>query len=249
MGAIRGGRVGSMERIAGLLCATIVGVVLSPIFKLVLKVPLRIAEDAISGWINQQIGKAFGMTSPSLVDIVQTVSEWGPAFFVALLFGWLMFLAFGSRLAAATPSGSKGEKPEFLRDIESDTAVEKIPVQRDIWLLDAIHRAATGEWKIHNFDELAGGKINEFVGVLEKVRQAAFDDDLPIWGKQAQLDIWRPIPREYWEYHGIDWFSMLKGEPENLKTESKKTTKNIGTWHSLMTSRQKVSELWPVENT
>ena len=45
-------------------------------------------------------------------------------------------------------------------------------VKRDVWLLDAIHRAATGEWKICDFDQLAEGKINEFVGVLDKIRHA-----------------------------------------------------------------------------
>ena len=120
-------------------------------------------------------------------------------------------------------------------------------VERDVWLLDAIHRAAIGEWKICDFDQLAEAKINEFVGVLDKIQQAAFDGDLPIWGKQAQSDIWRPISREYWEYHGIDWFSMLKGEPEILKTESKKTTQNVGVWWELMTSRKMVDELWPIK--
>ena len=82
-----------MGRFAGYLCAIIIGVFLSPIFKLVLKVPLRIVEDAVAGWINRQISEAFGMTSPSLADIVKIVFEWGPAFLVALLIGWLMVLA------------------------------------------------------------------------------------------------------------------------------------------------------------
>lgn len=132
----------------------------------------------------------------------------------------------------------------FRRNPEVGIAAE---VKRDISLLDAIHRAATGEWKVCDFDELAEGKINEFVGVLEKIQQAAFDGDLPIWGKQARSDVWRPIPPEYWEYHGIDWFSMLKGEPENLKTEAKKTTRNVGVWWELMTSRKRVDELWPTK--
>lgn len=241
------------ERIGTLLKWAVIWLLLTTLMKAIFRVPLLLIEDAVYGWLNRQIAKWLGMSDPTVDDLVQIFASWAPPAIAVIAVAGLGYLVAHLRQQQTKPanltiSPASALPPttssEPIKDQGVDIAGE---VKRNVWLLDAIHRAATGEWKICDFDQLAEGKINEFVGVLEKIQQAAFDGDLPIWGKQARSDVWRPIPPGYWEYHGIDWFSMLKGDPENLKTEAKKTTKNVGVWWELMTSRKRVDDLWPTK--
>jgi hypothetical protein len=56
-------------------------------------------------------------------------------------------------------------------------------VDRDTWLLNAIHYVAFGSWTIrewHNVDE-AADSLNGIYGAVAKIRQASRDGTLPVW--------------------------------------------------------------------
>lgn len=79
------------------------------------------------------------------------------------------------------------------------------------------------------------------------VRQRARDGDLPIWGREGFSGTLNPLPPDYWEYYGFDLFGLMRGNAEEYGTELTRRTKSISLskCRSLMTSKEKVEELWP----
>jgi len=142
----------------------------------------------------------------------------------------------------------KGEIPEFLKNGGDLNAVEPVPICRDVWLLDAIHYVAFKSWEVVEWNNL-GEKLRILGAAEEDVRQRARDGDLPIWGREGFSGTLNPIPPEYWEYYGLEWGSLLKGEAEEFQTELTKHARSVGIRRSLMTSKSKVEELWPVEDS
>lgn len=162
----------------------------------------------------------------------------------------MAFIAMPPASVSPCSAGDRQQDSELIsRDIQSDgtTAIE-----RDVWLHDAICRAALGRWERIEIDPFATGMGQENLDrlsdvVMEEIPQLAFDGKLPIWGKEGGRGIWKPIPREFWEFNGIDWFSLIRGDPEKLKTEPKQSTRSRPFWAGLMTSRTITEELWPTD--
>ena len=117
---------------------------------------------------------------------------------------------------------------------------------RDVWLLDAIWKAHTGQWGIPNQAAVKGEDQNYWEKLsdkADKIRQYAADGKLPIWGKRQKQwnSLWEPISPEYWLSHTFHpfWFDP---NPENLKIMG---TEQQQEWKSFMTDKTKVEKLWP----
>lgn len=69
-------------------------------------------------------------------------------------------------------------------------------VQRDVWVYDAVCRMFLGRWdKIPTSDDtpiLDQSEAQSVYEILERIRQLAFDDQFPIWGKQPGYEeLWK----------------------------------------------------------
>jgi len=69
-------------------------------------------------------------------------------------------------------------------------------------------------------------------------------------GKESAHDIWQLIPHEFWKEHNLHWFSFLKNDAEKMTVErTVRLPYGMKQYQYLMTSKQKVEELWPLANT
>ena len=152
--------------------------------------------------------------------------------------------------AAAKYKGRRKSPPRTPNAPNDQPAPITKEPQRDVWLLDAVYYIGFGTWAPIEWDDLQG-QTNRLGGVPEDIRQRALDGDLPIWGREGFAGPLDLLPKKYWKYYGFDWFSLLGDEPEEFQTEIKEnvSTISIGVCRSLKTSKSKVEELWPVENT
>ena len=144
-------------------------------------------------------------------------------------------------------SGEKKTKPKPSKDFDS---IQKAPeqlstkVERDVWLLDAIHYIVFGSW-----DSLPENlEAENYLVVMDKAKQElqqnAFDGLLPVWGKGLMASTFRKIEPEVWEHNIIDLESLLKDEPEELKISMANIFGSATGFNHLMTSKAKVEELW-----
>lgn len=161
-----------------------------------------------------------------------------------LLVAALALLAFFSWFPEWWPWKKNSSKP-----LINSAVLSVSPVVRDVWLLNAIHYVAFGSWQLKEWESLSGN-IGKLSDASDKIRQRARDGDLPIWGSRSGSQVLNPIDAEFWAYHGIEWFSLLKGETEELTTELKEVGYRslVERQVRLMTSRTKVEELWPSGN-
>ena len=119
------------------------------------------------------------------------------------------------------------------------------PVERDVWLSDALNFVAFGTWDLSKEPELTGATITAMHQAGEQARQYALDDALPIWGRDGFSGPWKRLPAEYWEAYEIDQFGLMKGEREDLQTEATQNFQSISepVYRALMTSRAAVERL------
>lgn len=119
------------------------------------------------------------------------------------------------------------------------------PVERDVWLADALHYAAYGTWDLSKEPELTGANITAMHQASEQARQYGLDDALPIWGCDGFSGPWKRLPAEYWEFYQIDQSGLMKGEREDLQTEATRKLQSISepVYRALMTSRAAVERL------
>ena len=117
-------------------------------------------------------------------------------------------------------------------------------VERDVWLLYAVHYIAYGSWTfIENpldEDHLTAGHQ-----ALDEIRQKAFDKDLPVWGRIGQGPLFKQIQKEHWEDHSFKSLSFIVNKPEEFCTKYYGNESDYTIYNSLMTSKAKVEELWP----
>lgn len=120
-----------------------------------------------------------------------------------------------------------------------------IETKRDVWLKDAIDFAITGDWSKEA--DLGGGvaeHLNALGAVLRNIRQEAFDGSLPIWGADGiDAVLMKPIPPEIWEHRGVDWFSVLRGDPEEICQEKDNRRMTDPVFRALQTSRGKFEKI------
>jgi len=191
-------------------------------------------------------------------------------------FGWAMSVAFtsipplvgyvglvifflGATLYPAYLCGAK--YPSVRRRLPRLLQAE-LPVERDVWVLDAIQRICVGRWDAPRTRNIMD--VNPETGLVfarvaqEDFPQAARDGSLVVWGKEGGRMTWGEINREFWAVGRIDVVGILRANipagdlngpnnPENCRTNRLESTNEQ--FIQLMTSRAQVDALWPPKGT
>lgn len=118
-------------------------------------------------------------------------------------------------------------------------------LQRDAWLIEGIYYIASGEWAVRNELPEIEPEITAIYSAASKVRQAARDGVLPIWGRESLSEPYEEILPEYWKFYRFDEFDLLRGNSEEFKSALARRVRSIshGPHISLKTNRSKVEEL------
>ncbi len=139
---------------------------------------------------------------------------------------------------------------EIDKQITSVPRNPKIDVQevRDVWLYDAICRMFLGRWeKIQIIDghlDLSRSAFQSIHDLITQVKQLAFDDRLPIWGKaQGHLAMWEKPKPDFWKNYQIDYLSFTDGDPKKLRVVPYNTNGQITSLRDLMTSRAAIEKI------
>ena len=108
--------MGKIDRLLG-IC--VIGTIFSIVLRALFRTPFRLVEDAIAGWVNRQLAEVFGVTDPSVSEVVSIFAEWGPPFI-----GVLAIIGVGYAIGAlaqsqrsyrvASPPSDPGEKDSEL---------------------------------------------------------------------------------------------------------------------------------------
>jgi hypothetical protein len=136
----------------------------------------------------------------------------------------------------------------FVRHEMTKTPGAPEQPQRDVWLYDAICRMFLGRWdRISTKDGLP--RLNQtesqaVYDIMERVRQLAFDDQLPIWGKRQGCEtLWEKPPNDFWKHNKIEYESFLDADPIKLKAIPIATSGQTVSLRDLMTSQATVDTL------
>ena len=145
---------------------------------------------------------------------------------------------------------------------QANTRKERANVisKHDVSLRDAIYYIATRKWG--ELKALTSGNLEADQATIDSVekawkdaQQAACDGDLPIWGieiNQSFSEIYIEIhDPAYWRTNWINWFYLAKGNNNEQAVEHDldQVLSSDPLYYSLATSKAKVEELWPPENT
>jgi hypothetical protein len=119
---------------------------------------------------------------------------------------------------------------------------------RDVSLYDAICRMFLGRWeKILIKDGLLDLSQSGFQAIhdlMDHVRQLAFDDRLPIWGKkQGHQSLWEKPPAAFWKNNHLDYLSFTDSDPTKLRVVPSNTSGQTTSLCDLMTSRAAVDAI------
>jgi len=170
------------------------------------------------------------------------VLSFGVFLLILFLFKW-----YGTWINRKKVSASQNEKEPIQTLTPAPNTTTPI-VQRDAWLLHVVHYIAFGSSEFVEIpleeDQLTAGDQAE-----NEIRQKAFDGSLPVWGIIGSGELFKPIPKEYWEHHYLQALIFAINDPEGYCTEGDGLESDHTIYKSLMTSKAKVEELWPVENT
>jgi hypothetical protein len=125
---------------------------------------------------------------------------------------------------------------------------QQVAVQRDVWLYDAICRMFLGRWeRIPTNDghlALDQDGFQSIHDLLEHVRQLAFENRLPIWGKQRGYQtLWENAGGDFWRHNQIEYMSFTDGDPVQLRAVPINTSGQVVSLRELMTSRATVDAL------
>jgi hypothetical protein len=124
-------------------------------------------------------------------------------------------------------------------------------VERDVWLADAIWRAYLGKWERPDRD-LSGPGVGATVAqalhdlAVHEIRQLAFEEKLPVWGKRRGSTLWEPVPPGFWQENRVNYLTILRDEPSAILIERIPRHERNDEWQELMTSKRAVESLWPV---
>jgi hypothetical protein len=109
---------------------------------------------------------------------------------------------------------------------------------RDTKLGDAIAYIVTRKWDSKPTENSDDAKqMNE---ALAKLRQAALDEDLRVWGRNYTSSIYEPIDPYYWAKYEVDFLSLFR--PEAHVFEDALPNPN---YRGLMVSKAEIEALWP----
>lgn len=108
---------------------------------------------------------------------------------------------------------------------------------RDIGLTEALCFAQTGELGLRPVNTDAG-VFRDLTPELGRFTQLAADGDLRVWGKSGRSDIYAPIPAAFWLENEVEWFSLLRGQPN---TQGLTARGQMPTYLDLMVSRAEIA--------
>lgn len=129
-------------------------------------------------------------------------------------------------------------------------------VRRDVTLREAVYFFAWNDWRAYAADEVEGiegltsENLERLFDASQKLRQAALDGEVTIWGRDGFSGPLKEIPNDYWAHYTFETFFFYKVHPDDWKTERIGTAKHVD-WpvmHELMTSKVQVEELSRMEN-
>lgn len=190
-------------------------------------------------WVNKMIGVAEGAV------IANPAGTW-----ILLGLAGLLGLAFGPRIydwgKSKLPKKAKEQAAESPPIGNGDSAPTRGTSKRDVFVLDAMYRVASGHWDKDYPDITEDASV---ISNLERGRkailQAAADGDLPIWGKTSQSGVFEAIPADEWRHIYIDLLDVMRygNSPENLRTKGRDPGVRNSYLH-LMTTKEIVDELW-----
>jgi hypothetical protein len=132
-----------------------------------------------------------------------------------------------------------GAVPSLPRAMSIPLAASQ-PDQRDVAVDEANAYLCFGTWGRSFFDAAASSEVDAN-WELKQFQQAAADGHVPVWGRQSRGRLYEPIQKEYWLKCRIDWFSLLRAQPQTEPYYSNDTTQPRYT--DLMTSRTATERL------
>jgi len=152
-------------------------------------------------------------------------------------------ILFGEGIFLDAPN-TEGLKAEGNIRFDPTTSPINQKVERDVWLLNAVHYIAFGSWE---FTEINLNEANWTAGhdAQMEIKQMAFDGRLPVWGIIGSGELFKPIPKEYWEHHYLKGLIFVINDPEGFCTEVDGLASDHTIYNSLKASKAKVEELWP----
>ena len=207
---------------------------------------VELFKDAIFGWVNAKLGGWLGVTEAA---VISNVLQWGIPLAGAALASYALYWVI--RRQATQQVGEQDSVIETAHSGFNQKTPDQNETARDVWLKVAITKIVIDDWndeKINgwgqNLDEDQTEKIGELL--TSEIRQAAFDGNLPIWGKRGFQDFWEPLPSKYWQHYNLDYFSFFKDDPAELRTEQVvRGQPKDRVWTALKTSKAVVDDLWP----
>jgi hypothetical protein len=105
-----------------------------------------------------------------------------------------------------------------------------------------------GRWEkipiIEGHLDLDASAFQSIHDLIAQVKQLAFDDRLPIWGKaQGHLAMWEKPKPVFWKNYQIDYLSFTEGDPTKLRVVPNNTDGQITSLRDLMTSKAAIEEI------
>lgn len=168
-----------------------------------------------------------------------------------ILVYFILFFVFYMWNIIVGPAKLNQEAQNTIASLKAQ--VDLKPVS-NVWLYDAICRVYLGKWELiqverdegtrHAILKLNSEGYQSIHDLCEKVRQLAFEDRLPIWGKKPGFSkLWEKIEAKSWCQNCIDYQSLSEGNPEKVTAVPLDTSGQIVSFQALMTNRETVDNL------
>src|SRR5260370_1955738 len=171
--------------------------ILAVIFKLFGKGIFKLVENAVTGWIDDAIAKAFEIESPSIAKVTAFSVQWGLPLAAATAVLLLYHLAHSKWLPS---HGAKG-KVSDLAHIPPNRAMP-LPPSADTWI--NLHDAYFLSFELRGLTKLTDPEGYRRGPIFDEFRQFASDGELAIRGRPSthgrRLD--RPmifVPQLHWQ--------------------------------------------------
>ncbi len=120
-------------------------------------------------------------------------------------------------------------------------------IKRDIQIIDVIFYIKDRKWGTIT-SSIKPLDAPKFKIALNEICQAGLDGKLPIWGKVSTKQTWEEIEPNYWENSQLDFNDFLKSKNNNAAFKNRTFAgRRPSEYHSLMTSKIIVEELWPLK--
>jgi hypothetical protein len=119
---------------------------------------------------------------------------------------------------------------------------------RDVSLYDAVCRMYLGRWERISTNEghlaLDRDGFQAIHDLLEHIRQLAFENRLPIWGKRSGYQtLWENPGNDFWRHNQIEYISFTDADPVRLRAVPINTSGQVVSLRELMTNRGAVDAL------